>query len=287
MAKLKGIFMDGSYRTLSGKSLESNILFWGQENCKPNYSFKGNNVRDNYVIHYIQKGKGTFASANHSMVSLKAGDVFILPKGVPCFYQADGQEPWSYFWLGLSGIKIRAMLSGSLLSTQNYLKQVQGSKFCQSLNDLFNAAHSPNSLTNDILIGALLYFTFYNLNVEYPTKKRKNSITKDEQLRAAITYLRQNFDNPNLSIVDLCNKMDISRSYLYTLFKNNLSFSPQQFLINLRMENAKEFLANTDDPIQLVSRAVGYSDEFTFSKAFKRYSGFSPKMYRQSLPKQD
>lgn len=65
--------MDGSYRALSNKSLESNILFWGQENCAPNYAFKGNNVRDNYVIHYIQRGKGTFASANHSMVTLQAG----------------------------------------------------------------------------------------------------------------------------------------------------------------------------------------------------------------------
>ena len=33
--------------------------------------------------------------------------------------------------------------------------------------------------------------------------------------------------------------------------------------------------------IQLISDQVGYSDEFTFSKAFKRYCGFSPKSYRQ------
>lgn len=277
--------MDGSYRELSNKSLESNILFWGQENCAPNYTFKGNNVRDNYVIHYIQRGKGTFASANHSMVTLQAGDVFILPKGVPCFYQADSKEPWSYFWLGLSGIKIRAMLSGSILSTQNYLRQVQDSKFCQSLQNLFEAAHSPSSLTNDILIEALLYYTFYNLNIEYPTKRRKNSATKDEQLRAAITYLRQNFEDSSLSIIDLCNKMDLSRSYLYTLFKNNLGLSPQQFLINLRMEQAKEYLANTDNTIQEISRIIGYNDEFTFSKAFKKYSGFSPKVYRQNLTK--
>lgn len=277
--------MDGSYRALSNKSLESNILFWGQENCAPNYTFKGNNVRDNYVIHYIQRGKGTFASANHSMVTLQAGDVFILPKGVPCFYQADSKEPWSYFWLGLSGIKIRAMLSGSILSTQNYLRQVQGGKFCQSLHNLFDAAHSPSSLTNDILIEALLYYTFYNLNIEYPTKRRKNSATKDEQLRAAITYLRQNFEDSSLSIIDLCNKMDLSRSYLYTLFKNNLGLSPQQFLINLRMEQAKEYLANTDNTIQEISRIIGYNDEFTFSKAFKKYSGFSPKIYRQNLTK--
>ena len=275
--------MDGSYRTLSNQSLESNILFWGQENCTPNYFFKGNNVRDNYVIHYIQKGKGTFSSANHPSVSLKAGDVFILPKGVPCFYQADGKDPWSYFWLGLSGIKIKAMLSGSILASKNYLRQVQGSQFYQSLQKLFDAAHSPSSLTNDILIEALLYFTFYNLNIEYPAKRRKNSKIKDDQLKTATTYLRQNFSNSSLSIIDLCNKLDLSRSYLYILFKNNMGLSPQQFLINLRIEQAKEYLTDTEKNIQEITRMVGYNDEFVFSKAFKRYSGFSPKLYRQNI----
>ncbi|WP_307784852.1 helix-turn-helix domain-containing protein [Lactobacillus helveticus] len=47
----------------------------------------------------------------------------------------------------------------------------------------------------------------------------------------------------------------------------------------------KEYLSNTDNTIQEISRIIGYNDEFTFSKAFKKYSGFSPKIYRQNLPK--
>ncbi|WP_297949517.1 helix-turn-helix transcriptional regulator [uncultured Lactobacillus sp.] len=39
--------------------------------------------------------------------------------------------------------------------------------------------------------------------------------------------MRQNYNDSNLSIIDLCNKLDLSRSYLYTLFKNNLGVSPQ------------------------------------------------------------
>nr|MDF9462359.1 AraC family ligand binding domain-containing protein [Lactobacillus amylovorus] len=84
--------MKGEYKTLNDISLESNVLFFGKESCLPNYYFTGNNVRKNYVIHYILKGKGVFSSANHEAVQLKAGDIFILPKGVPCFYQADGKE---------------------------------------------------------------------------------------------------------------------------------------------------------------------------------------------------
>ena len=62
-----------------------------------------------------------------------------------------------------------------------------------------------------------------------------------------------------------------------------MGLSPQQFLINLRMEQAKEYLTDTVKNIQEITRMVGYNDEFVFSKAFKRYSSFSPKLYRQNI----
>lgn len=75
--------MDGEYKSLTGKSLESNILFIGQYNCPPNYFFRGNNVRDNYVIHYIQDGCGSFSSANHPAVTLKKRGYFYSSKRRP------------------------------------------------------------------------------------------------------------------------------------------------------------------------------------------------------------
>ena len=49
------------------------------------------------------------------------------------------------------------------------------------------------------------------------------------------------------------------------------------------MEKAKNRPKNTPSSIQEISVSVGYIDEFTFSKAFKKYSGFSPKAYRQMV----
>ena len=43
-----------------------------------------------------------------------------------------------------------------------------------------------------------------------------------------------------------------------------MNVSPQKFLTQLRMEDAQQQLVNTDDPIQVISRRVGYKDEFTF-----------------------
>lgn len=273
--------MKGEYKTLNDTSLESRVLFFGKESCLPNYSYTGNNVRQNYVIHFVIKGKGSFTSANHPVTQLKAGDIFILPKDVPCFYQADSQDPWSYFWIGLSGLKIGTMLSGSILSSQHYLRQVQNSNFYNSLNKLYEAVHNPNSLVNDILIESLIYQTFYYLDTEYPDKSKKIHVESSVQLKNAIKYFHDNFDDHNCSIITLCHKLDISRSYLYNIFKKELNISPQRFLIQIRMEEAKNRLKTTSNSIKQISNSVGYVDEFTFSKAFKRYTGFSPMVYRQ------
>lgn len=272
--------MNVEYRELRHNNLESSIKFFGKANCEPNHFFSGNNTRKEYVIHYIIKGKGIFASANNSAVTLHAGDVFILPKGVPCFYKADGEEPWTYFWIGLSGIKIRAMLAGSSLSNKYYLRQVQDSRFYESLEKLFKAVHYESTFTNELLIESLIYQTFYHLNIEYPAQKIRKHYTSSKQLEKAVHFLNDNYGDHSCTITFMCQKLLLSRSYVYNLFKNEFSLSPQQYLLKIRMEDAKSQLKNSNNTIQQISASVGYLDEFTFSKAFKRYSSFSPKIYR-------
>ncbi|WP_270447869.1 AraC family transcriptional regulator [Lactobacillus delbrueckii] len=273
--------MTGEYRQLNKQNIDSNILFYGQENCAPGYFYRGNNVRSNYVIHYILSGRGTFAPAGQAPVSLQAGDLFILPKGVACFYQADFEDPWSYFWVGMSGMQIGKILQNSKLSDKFYLHQVQDSGFYKSLRQLFHALHMRESLASNMLTESLLYQTFYQLLVDYPTGKRQQSGLADDYFIVAMTFLEDNFEDPACSVSELCQQLGLSRSYVYNLFKNKTDLSPQQFLTKLRMEQAKELLSNSDLNVQAISHFVGYNDSFTFSKAFKRYQGLSPKSWRQ------
>jgi AraC-like DNA-binding protein len=57
--------------------------------------------------------------------------------------------------------------------------------------------------------------------------------------------------------------------------------SPQQYLTQMRMDEAKQLLRTTDNAVDEVAARVGYKDAFTFSKAFKRAVGASPREYRQ------
>lgn len=59
--------------------------------------------------------------------------------------------------------------------------------------------------------------------------------------------------------------------------------SPQEFLVNYKIDKASELLKNTDLSIKAVASSVGYSDPLTFSKIFKKITGDNPKGYREKI----
>ena len=63
------------------------------------------------------------------------------------------------------------------------------------------------------------------------------------------------------------------------MFKKTIGCSPQEYLVEFRMEKAKNLLKNTDMPINAVAAAVGYQDQLAFSKIFKQNFTVSPKEY--------
>lgn len=60
-----------------------------------------------------------------------------------------------------------------------------------------------------------------------------------------------------------------------------LGASPMQFLKALRMQRAEEILVLSTSSIESICSAVGYTNQFSFSTAFKKYAGVSPSRYRE------
>ena len=86
----------------------------------------------------------------------------------------------------------------------------------------------------------------------------------------------------NITVQDIAEHVNLSRSYLYKMFIKNLKVSPQNYLINLRMYKATLLLKNTKMPIGEVANKVGYSDSLLFSKTFSKNFSISPLSYRNN-----
>ena len=80
--------------------------------------------------------------------------------------------------------------------------------------------------------------------------------------------------------------MSLDRTYLYKLFKKQIGISIKEYLMNLRIEKAKDLLVNSNQPIYMIANLVGYSNNLSFNKTFKSKLGMSPKLYRKSNKQQ-
>ena len=97
---------------------------------------------------------------------------------------------------------------------------------------------------------------------------------------AVIQRIHAEFDNPNFSFNALATEMQVSSSSFSRFFSTQIGVLPIDYLTNLRMEKAKELLADTDLSIVSVMQAVGYFSLSSFSKRFKSFANRTPSEYR-------
>ena len=103
----------------------------------------------------------------------------------------------------------------------------------------------------------------------------------------AISYTKSHFHESDLSIAKVCGQLHISAGYFSGLFKKELKLTFGAYLLQLRMEAAKELLRTTELKAFEIADKVGFADPNYFSLSFKKYAGVSAKEYRSGLAEQE
>ena len=79
----------------------------------------------------------------------------------------------------------------------------------------------------------------------------------------------------------------MSRSSFAQRFKDTVGMPPLTYLIDYRLRLAARYLRLQQNSIGRISELVGYASDSTFSQAFKRVYGVSPKAYRQQYQQEN
>nr|WP_264373541.1 response regulator [Paenibacillus psychroresistens] len=86
----------------------------------------------------------------------------------------------------------------------------------------------------------------------------------------------QNYQNPDLNVEEITKLVFINGSYLRKIFNKEANMSISDYITQVRMLRAKEFITKKKANITSISEMVGYNDPGYFSKCFKKYYGFTP-----------
>lgn len=93
-------------------------------------------------------------------------------------------------------------------------------------------------------------------------------------------YIQQNYSE-TISIQALADSLCIARSTLHKQFKTRIGISPQQYLMQMRLEAACRILLNSQMPIDEIAISCGLRDKSYFSRVFKEKHGIPPSAYRK------
>ena len=103
----------------------------------------------------------------------------------------------------------------------------------------------------------------------------------DKQMSSAI-HSMHNDPAHGWTLQGLAERVGMSRSVFALRFKQTVGMSPMEYLMRWRMLLAADRLTNSSDPISSIALSVGYESESSFSTAFKRIMGCSPRQYSRS-----
>ena len=101
----------------------------------------------------------------------------------------------------------------------------------------------------------------------------------DEPIKKAQLYIEKHFDE-KLNISEIANMVHLNGRSFLRRFKKATANTPLEYIQRVKIEAAKKKLESTADTILQVMYGIGYIDEKAFRTTFKKYTGLSPKDYR-------
>lgn len=258
------------------------LMLCGIEHCLPDYYFNTSG-RDGYHLHVILEGKGKL-SVDGKESDLHFGQMFLTKPGEDTWYKADTDDPWVYCWMAFDGtIAKKCVEDMGFVDGVNVLDcHVDLKQFYSIVAKVLDQAElTPSNVYSRT--GHLLEFISTAVHSAYESEKRVHKVRQypsDDYVKYAADFIRTNYATAKIG--DVAKYVGLHRSYLTNLFKMKMGVSPQEYLMQCKLRQACKLLEETNNPIQEISRQIGYENPLTFSKTFKSFYGISPRQYRQN-----
>ena len=102
------------------------------------------------------------------------------------------------------------------------------------------------------------------------------------QLKLAKSYINGNLEHP-IKLNDIASLLGISQFYFCHLFKKSTGIAPYQYVIQQRVEKAKNLIKKSQLPLVEISYECGFSSQSQMTQHFRKQVGITPKVYRNKI----
>lgn len=130
------------------------------------------------------------------------------------------------------------------------------------------------------LIWLMMWEMFQKILRQFSEQLSKNNSAQQHYVDKAVSFIEKNYMY-DITLKDISKHVSLNPTYLERLFKKLKGKTPMEYLTSLRIEKAKMLLINSDIPVTEICHYVGINSRQYFSYLFKKFSGLSPRKFRQ------
>ena len=242
---------------------------------------------------YVEKGNIELCLENERLMLCRDSIVFIEPDTVHSYFSENGNsnkvfvicfECPSHPLKALSGVRFSPDDSRSYC-VKKIIEECKNT-FRTNENDQLELLSSPSFGGQQAIILQLEYLLI-DLLRQLSSEKNSDIVFLNGEkfypdlVDIIVGYLRSNV-NRKVTLDDICDKFNYSRSFICKIFKEQTGESLITYFNKLKIEEAKRLLSDTEMSISSISELLGFSEAKYFGVMFKKQVGISPAAYRKS-----
>ena len=254
----------------------------GCNEAKPNYHI-GPRTTPYYYLLMVIDGEGTFFQDGMTF-PLRQGDLFCLLPQVTHEYYTNPKHPLRKIFIAFDGPMALELLKRTGLSPE--APHLSGALTPNHFTCLYNfrnsvrkASGKPSDLTR------LFYFHQLFDSLAVPALTDDSSLGQPESwLQKGQEYIQIHYAD-GINVERVSAYVGVERTHFTKQFTKCYGITPIRYIQSLKLQEAKQLLEQTDYALAEIAASLGYTDLFSFSKAFKKMEGISPTAYRNEWRK--
>jgi AraC family transcriptional regulator len=231
-------------------------------------------------IHYVQVQDGKTHTGLYQQ-----GDLLITPANMPLFVRWEGEE--NCLQIQLTDAFLKRIAGETFQGNSDRLQLIpafqQRNAQVAAIAQLILTDFQRNSGKNQLYMDSLANVLAVNVLRQFATTQPQLSAYKgglpQRQLIQVLDYIDAHLAQ-EIKLSSLAGLLSMSQFHFSHLFKQSMGVSPYQYLLQQRVERAKQLLKHTDRLIVEIALDCGFSSHSHLSKQFRKLTGMTPKQFR-------
>ena len=225
-----------------------------------------------YRIYYIVSGHAVIFLENNKMLELVPGNLYFIPAF--SLFDAHCDQILKHYWVHFN-LDITTASYLSVFQTKNIVPALPIDEPVIEL--LTQIVRKPDKGISDLLASeGLLRF----LLSKFLPEDSDALYASSARFVPVLKYIDDNIQN-QISNTKLSELMYVSTTYFSSLFTKQFKISPQQYILQKRLNMAISMLFESNRSVREIAYACGFESENYFNRQFRKLTGMPPGKYRK------